>query len=41
MSYYSAFSHLNQFFQPIFGFGVYFLIILVLALERKIAKNGW
>ena len=40
MSYYSAFGHLNHFFQPICGFGVIFLIILVLALERKIAKNG-
>ena len=38
MSYYSAFGHLNQFFHPICGFGVFFFIILVLALERKIAK---
>ena len=41
MSNYSAFGHLNHFFQPICGLGVIFFIILVLALERKIAKKNY
>ena len=39
MSNYSVFGHLNQFIQPIGYFWVIFLIILILALERKIAKK--
>ena len=37
MSFYSVFCHLNHFFNQFAVLGL-FLIILVLALERKIAK---